>query len=67
MPEMDGLTACRIIAKNHTVFFYSGEDIAEEALAAGATKFLTKQCPELAMKAIKEHLFLLQYMHPSNQ
>lgn len=60
MPLMDGLTACRIIAKDQTVFFYSGEDIADQALAAGASKFLTKQCPERALKAIKEYLYLLQ-------
>jgi len=60
MPVMDGLTACRKIAKKQSVFFYSGEDIANEAMAAGATKFLTKQCPERALKAIIEYLFLLQ-------
>jgi len=60
MPVMDGLTACRKIAKNHSVFFYSGEDIENEALAAGATRFLTKQCPERALKAITEYLYLLR-------
>lgn len=59
MPVMDGLAACRIIADKQTVFFYSGEDIADEALAAGATKFLTKQCPERAIRAIREYLYLL--------
>lgn len=58
MPVMDGLAACKIIAKERTVFFYSGEDVAVEALAAGATKFLTKQCPERAIRAIIEYLFL---------
>lgn len=60
MPKMDGISACKVISKGHTVFFYSGEDIAQEALAAGATKFLSKQCPDLAIKAIKEYLFVLQ-------
>ena len=60
MPVMDGLTVCRKISKKQNVFFYSGEDIANEAMAAGATKFLTKQCPERAIKAIIEYLFLLQ-------
>ncbi len=60
MPVMDGLTACRQIAKKQSVFFYSGEDIANEAIAAGATKFLTKQCPERALKAIIEYLFVMQ-------
>jgi CheY-like chemotaxis protein len=59
MTIMDGLSACKIISKDFTVFFYSGEDIAQEALAAGATKFLSKQCPDLAIKAIKEYLFLM--------
>lgn len=58
MPQMDGLTACKILAKDRTVFFYSGEDIADKAIEAGAAKFLSKQCPDLAIKAIKEHLFL---------
>lgn len=61
MPIMDGLSACRIISKDHTVFMYSGEDIAQEALDAGATKFLSKQCPDIAIKAIKDYLFLFQY------
>jgi CheY-like chemotaxis protein len=60
MPIMDGLTACRILSKDFTVFFYSGEDIAQEALAAGAKKFLSKQCPDLAIKAIMEHLILMR-------
>lgn len=58
MPVMDGLTACRKIAKKQNVFFYSGHDIADEALAAGATRFLTKQCPERAIRAIVEYLYL---------
>lgn len=58
MPVMDGLTACKTIAKNSNVFFYCGEDIENEALAAGATKFLTKQCPERAIKTIIEYLVL---------
>ena len=57
MPIMDGLSACRIISKDSTVFIYSGEDIAQAALDAGATRFLSKQCPDLAIKAIKEYLF----------
>jgi CheY-like chemotaxis protein len=59
MPIMDGLSACRIISRDCTVFIYSGEDIAREALDAGATKFLSKQCPDLAIKAIMEYLFFL--------
>lgn len=60
MPVLDGIAACNIIAKDRTVFFYSGEDIADEALAAGATKFLTKQCPDRAIKAITEYLLLMR-------
>ena len=60
MPIMDGLSACQIISKDHAVFIYSGEDIAQAALAAGATRFLSKQCPDLAIKAIKEYLFLMR-------
>lgn len=59
MPVMDGLAACKQIAKDQCVFFYSGEDIADKAITAGATKFLTKQCPERAIKTIIEHLYLL--------
>jgi CheY-like chemotaxis protein len=59
MPIMNGLSACRIISKDCTVFIYSGEDIAQEALDAGATKFLSKQCPDLAINAIKEYFILM--------
>lgn len=56
MPKMDGLHACNIISQSLPVFVYSGEDIAQDALAAGANRFLSKQCPDLAINAIKEYL-----------